>query len=159
MQIRNMNENYAREIMHWKYEAPYELYNLDGDDEELQELLHYFCVLENDELIGFFCTGSFAQVHSGHEAGAYPHMNEVVDIGLGLKPEWTGQGFGREFLSFILQHLQRQQNPKAFRLTVAGFNERAMKVYRHLGFKAVTLFTANDIPFLIMIKMIESESE
>lgn len=157
--VRPMNEAYAREITQWKYEAPYELYNLQGEEEELQELLHYSCVFEEDELIGFFCTGGFAQVHLGHEAGVYPNMDEIIDIGLGLKPEWTGQGFGREFLSFIIQHLQKKENPKAFRLTVAGFNERAIKLYRHLGFQAVTLFRANDIPFLVMIKMIGSESE
>ncbi|MBO0992909.1 GNAT family N-acetyltransferase [Bacillus sp. SD088] len=159
MYIKRMNEAYAREIMQWKYEAPYELYNLEGDEEELEELLHYFCVFKEDELIGFFCTGGFAQIHSGHEAGVYPDMNKLIDIGLGIKPEWTGQGFGREFLTFTLQYLQKQQQPKAFRLTVAGFNKRAIKLYKHLGFQAVTLFKANDMPFLIMIKLVGPDSD
>ncbi|MCJ7842047.1 GNAT family N-acetyltransferase [Lederbergia sp. NSJ-179] len=158
MHVKNMNEFCAREIMQWKYMPPYDFYNMDGEDEDLQELLHYSCVFQDDELIGFFCTGEFAQIHIGHEVGVYPEMEGLIDIGIGLKPEWTGKGFGQEFFSFIIQHLQKDQNPKALRLSVAQFNKRAVKLYSRLGFMTQTSFEVNNVPFLVMTKILSPKS-
>lgn len=60
-----------------------------------------------------------------------------MSIGLGLKPELTGQGLGKEFarmsIDFGIQRLNYKGN--TVKLMVASFNERAIKVYKKLGFE------------------------
>lgn len=83
-QIRLMDEQAAREIVNWRYETPYALYNmLDAADdaEDIEELLDgsYFSVAAADgALIGFFCYGQNAQVGEGIESGLY--LEELPSI-------------------------------------------------------------------------------
>jgi len=71
--------------------------------------------------------------------GFYCHWLEdgQMAIGLGLKPELTGQGLGKEFtracIEFGIQRLNYKGNN--VKLMVASFNERAIKIYKKLGFK------------------------
>ncbi|KOS64749.1 MULTISPECIES: GNAT family N-acetyltransferase [Lysinibacillus] len=141
--IRGMNEMYAIDILNWKYEAPYDFYNNKFCDESLKELLdnpYYSIVNDQEELVGFFCTGTSAQVPKGHDYGAY--IDGCIDVGIGMKPELTGRGYGLEFFSFILNHLQ-QKNTSSLRLTVATFNTRAIHLYEKLGFEKVMNITAS----------------
>ncbi|WP_245744379.1 hypothetical protein [Bhargavaea ginsengi] len=90
MEIRPMGEREAREITGWAYPPPYDFYNMDGEGAE--ELGEYEAVVEDGLLIGFFCTGAEARVPAGYGAGAYSKEDGIIDIGLGMKPERTGQG-------------------------------------------------------------------
>lgn len=90
-----MDEEYARQILTWKYEAPYDFYNNEESSESLNELLEnpYYAVLnQNNDLVGFFCIGKAAQVPFGHTVGAY--SEDLTDIGIGMNPTLTGQGLG-----------------------------------------------------------------
>lgn len=141
--IREMNEIFATDILGWKYEEPYDFYNNDLCDESLKEILespYYAIVNDKEELVGFFCTGTSAQVPIGRNYGAY--LDEYIDVGIGMKPELTGKGYGSEFFSFILNQLQ-QENQSSLRLTVATFNTRAIHLYEKLGFTKVMEFTAS----------------
>src|SRR5438132_508675 len=51
-----------------------------------------------------------------------------LEIGLGLHPEWTGQGLGKSFLEAGLEYARRRFAPKQFTLSVASFNRRAITV-------------------------------
>lgn len=73
-----------------------------------------------------------------------------MDIGLGMRPDLTGQGTGYTFVSSILKFAQSQFKAKLFRLTVAQFNKRAIAVYKKLGFEPVMAFPSGDVEFLIM---------
>ncbi|MFJ8089053.1 GNAT family N-acetyltransferase [Lysinibacillus sp. NPDC095746] len=141
--IREMNEIFATDILGWKYEEPYDFYNNDLCDESLKEILespYYAIVNDKEELVGFFCIGTSAQVPIGCNYGAY--LDEYIDVGIGMKPELTGKGYGSEFFSFILNQLQ-QENQSPLRLTVATFNTRAIHLYEKLGFTKVMEFTAS----------------
>ena len=141
--IREMNEIYATDILNWKYEEPYDFYNNDLCDESLKEFLespYYSIFNDKEELVGFYCTGTAAQVPKGRDYGAY--LDECIDVGIGMKPELTGKGYGSEFFSFILNQLQ-QENHSPLRLTVATFNTRAIHLYEKLGFNKVMEFTAS----------------
>lgn len=70
-----------------------------------------------------------------------------------MKPESTGQGRGKEFLSFVLSSIAEIHNRQSFRLTVAKFNERAIRLYTQLGFTEVTSFDYGGTTFITMIKM------
>ncbi|HYK75229.1 MAG TPA: GNAT family N-acetyltransferase [Pseudoneobacillus sp.] len=152
--IKDMNEEHAKEILTWKYESPFDFYNVDYSEEAIEELLNnnYFAILNDSQtLVGFFCFGPAAQVPTGAKFGAYDE--DMVDIGLGMKPELTGRGQGFEFLTYIIESVQEYQNvKKPLRLTVASFNKRAIKLYEKFGFVKVKTFPLNETEFETMIQ-------
>jgi len=151
--VRNMTQGYAKQILTWKYEAPYDFYNNEETSESLNELLEtpYYAVLNSDEaLVGFFCIGSAAQVPFGVTVGVY--SDELTDIGIGMNPSLTGKGFGASFFSFILSHVHETNNVESIRLTVAKFNQRAIHLYTKLGFVKKMEFTRGTTDFITMIK-------
>ena len=131
--FKPMNESYAHAIANWHYEGIYAFYDMDQDIEDLEELLdprswtgkYYAVVDECGELIGFF---------------SFEKENEVVVIGLGLRPDCTGEGLGQAFVEAGLEYAKQQTDPATFRLSVATFNQRAIRVYEKVGFKPDGVF-------------------
>ncbi|OCA88680.1 hypothetical protein A8F94_24045 [Bacillus sp. FJAT-27225] len=155
MQLRSvdMNEQLAKEIINWRYEPPYDLYNGDGSQEGIQELLEtpYYALVDiKGGLIGFYCMGASAQVPAGRELGAYPEG--YIDVGLGMNPSLTGKGRGRSFFSYILKNLELHGKP--FRLTVASFNKRAARLYETFGFQEACRFYRGPIEYIVMTKLL-----
>lgn len=153
--IEPMDRNFAIEVTNWTYKPPYDFYNMDNGKEAIDELLNgtYFKILnENEVLVGFCCFGNSAKVPIGIQYGAYPE-NGTIDVGLGMRPELTGHGSGYTFVSSILEFAKAQFATQSFRLTVAKFNERAIEVYKKLGFTPVVVFPMADVEFLTMEKI------
>lgn len=137
-----MNSDEAKEISKWTYQEPYSMYNMDEGDSCINELLNdsYFSVKdEYNNLIGFYCLGVSAQVPAGKQFGVY-NDNHFTDIGLGIKPSFCSQGLGFNFLCYGLEFAQNKLSITGFRLTVAAFNKRAIKIYERIGFKKVNSF-------------------
>jgi [ribosomal protein S18]-alanine N-acetyltransferase len=154
-----MNDEEARAVVSWRYEAPYYFYDMANDPGGLEELLGpperrrgYYAVLSDGELVGFFSFGPGGQLPSFDYAD-----DGSLDIGLGLRPDLTGKGLGLEFLLAGLEFGRRHFSPAGFRLAVAMFNGRAIRVYERAGFRRVTVFTHHtngaDYPFLLMTKV------
>jgi len=144
-----MTKDYAIEILNWRYPPPYDMYNQEENEEGLKEFLtqsYKIIVDQEDKLIGYYCTGQPALVPKGHESNVYEEA--YLDIGLGMKPELTGKGFGSEFLAFILKELEVD----SLRLTVAKFNQRAIRLYEVFDFKAADTFTNGQVEFITMIR-------
>jgi [ribosomal protein S18]-alanine N-acetyltransferase len=153
LSIKEMNDGFAREILNWKYSPPYDLYNNEFSKEALAELLeesYYAIVSSEGELIGYFCTGKTAQVPIGSQFGAY--SKDLLDIGIGMKPALTGQGYGSEFFRFILAYIADTTPYKSLRLTVADFNRRAIFLYEKHGFVKDLEFNRGETKFITMIK-------
>ena len=151
--ITEMNNEMAKEVLSWKYEKPYDFYNSDESDEEFDERLDgsYFCVINDQRnLVGFFCTGESAQVPLGNKYHMY--QETLIDIGLGLNPRLTGKGNGFEYCSFIIKHIEETYQTTPIRLTVAKFNDRAIHVYRQLGFEFENEFSNEYAEFMVMVK-------
>lgn len=152
LSVGNMNMEFAKEILGWRYAAPYDFYNNELDAESLNEMLDnsYYSVVNNSgELVGFFCFGQSAQVPSGSQFGTY--SEEMIDIGVGMKPGLTGKGYGYNFFSFILNYIQAE-NYLPLRLTVAKFNQRAIHLYEKFGFVRFMEFRNDSTEFIVMIK-------
>ncbi len=122
-----MTQTEAENIATWTYAEPYSFYDPRSDDDDLAELLDpesrgdpYFSAHdENGELIGFFqfeCDG------------------EVVDVGLGLRPDLTGHGLGLPYVQSGLAFAKERFTPRRFTLSVGTFYERAITVYERAGF-------------------------
>jgi ribosomal-protein-alanine N-acetyltransferase len=147
--FKHFDENYANNIANWHYEGIYAFYDMDQDIEDLEELQNsrnwvdkYFGVVnESNELIGFFC---FEQENGG------------VIIGLGLRPDLTGIGLGEEFVEAGLKFAKKKYSPNHFSLSVALFNQRAIRVYEKVGFKSDGVFKNNtndgEYEFLRMVR-------
>lgn len=61
-------------------------------------------------------------------------------IGLGLRPDHTGRGFGLAFVEAGLDHARSKFDPQELSLAVAAFNRRAITVYERAGFSEVTRY-------------------
>jgi RimJ/RimL family protein N-acetyltransferase len=134
----------ARAFSGWRYAEPYSIY--DGVPTSVEALLQprfaYHSVYdENGDLVGYFCFGEDAQVAAGRLLGLY-EIEPALDVGLGMRPDLTGRGLGEEFLRAGLRFARATYSPPAFRLTVATFNRRAIRVYERAGFEMVETFGA-----------------
>lgn len=145
-----MSQPYAQEIAYeWKYTGKYSFYNIYKDKEEVERFLkpeswgNIFAAInvETKELIGFT---------------SYTFENEVMWIGFGLKPNYTGKGHGEQFvrsaIEFGIEHYHYEDSKVL--LSVAKFNKRATKLYEKVGFKAIEskeIFVNGKLyPFTIM---------
>jgi ribosomal-protein-alanine N-acetyltransferase len=156
--FRPMNDEDARTLVAWRYQAPYDFYYMAKDPEGLEELLGpperrsgYYAVHSDGELVGYFCFGPGGQLSSFDYAD-----DGYLNVGLGLRPDLTGKGLGLKFLLAGLEFGRRQFAPAGFRPAVAPFNERAIRVYERAGFRGVEVFThqinGGEIPFLLMTR-------
>ncbi|MFD1019714.1 GNAT family N-acetyltransferase [Thalassobacillus hwangdonensis] len=126
-QFKVMTQQEAEEIAHqWHYDGDYAFYDMEADEEDLVEFLDSekrgdttFSVYEGNDLIGFFA------VHA--DVGSF-------DIGLGLRPDLTGGGRGQTFLKEGMDFVQTEFSPARVALSVATFNQRAIRVYQKAGF-------------------------
>ncbi|WP_369900318.1 GNAT family N-acetyltransferase [Bacillus manliponensis] len=132
--FQKMTEEQAKHIAYyWHYDGKYAFYNMEADEEDLAEFLNsemrgdqYFAVMDKRELVGFF---SF-----------YQAKDNSIDMGLGMAPSLTGIGKGLSFVKAGMMFSMRKYNPKSLTLSVAAFNERAIKVYEKVGFEIVGTF-------------------
>ena len=124
----------AREISRWHYEPPDDFYDATSDQDDLEELLDparregtYFSAFDGDRsLDGFF---------------QFENEGKTVDVGLGLRPDLTGRGLGVEYLLAGLEFARERFSPERFTLSVATFNERAIRVYERAGFQRGAVYT------------------
>lgn len=133
LNIAPMTQAEAEAIAEWRYESPYDFYDATADERDLAELLdpslrghHYFSARDTKrELIGFFKFG---------------REGNVVDVGLGLRPDLTGRALWQSFVEAGLAFARERFAPRGFKLSVAEFNERALKVYERAGFVRTRTF-------------------
>lgn len=139
--IKPMKKIEAMQILKWKYEEPYSIYNMEGSEEELKELLggsYYTARNEMNEIVGYFCFGNSARVPAGEQYGVYEES--AIDMGLGMRPDLTGQGNGAEFVKDGFRFAIEKFKSNNIRLTVANFNKRAIRAYKKIGFKTYKTF-------------------
>jgi RimJ/RimL family protein N-acetyltransferase len=137
----------ARVIATWRYEEPYSIYNW-ADDDDMAEMLdrrspYYAARDAQGELIGFFAYGSSAYVWGSDEPHLYSE-DYTITIGLGMRPDLTGQGLGLAFVQAGMDFARKHFSPQFFRLYVLTFNERAIRVYEHAGFERVGVYTQHN---------------
>lgn len=62
-------------------------------------------------------------------------QNRCGDLGVELKPDAHGQGYGTEVLRWALDWAFKTANLHRVQLEVDEWNEAALKTYRRVGFK------------------------
>ena len=142
--LKQISPEDAYAISRWRYDEPYSIYNENPTsvDSLLQTHFYYHSVYdERGDLVGYFCFGEDAKVRTGSRLGVY-ERESALDIGLGMRPDLTGHGLGEDFVRAGLRFAQETYSPPAFRLTVATFNLRAIRVYERAGLETVETFGA-----------------
>jgi ribosomal-protein-alanine N-acetyltransferase len=148
-----MDEIAARAIATWRYEVPYEVYSLDAEDADqlvrcfLDPVNAYHTIVDNGACpVAYCCFGPDAQVPGGD------YDNPALDVGLGVRPDLTGQGLGHAFVRAVLRFARQEFAPTEYRVTVAEFNERALRVWKTAGFQSVQRFerVPDGMPFLVL---------
>jgi [ribosomal protein S18]-alanine N-acetyltransferase len=138
IRIAAMTAQYAADILSWRYPSPYDYYDVTDVDLDyyLDPANGFFAVLSGGEFIGFRSFGPDGQVPGG------TYDDSALDTGGGLRPELTGRGLGRTVVVAGLEFGRLRFAPDAFRVTVASFNTRALRVVTSLGFRPVRSFPA-----------------
>ena len=156
-EVGEMGQLEAETIVNWSYPDLYKCYNMNGDYSAVAELLagDYYSVLEEGVLIGFYCYGRSAQIPIMASKGHYDDEG-YVDIGLGLHPDLCGVGNGSDFMKLGIDYGRQIKGAKAFRLSVAYFNHKAIKLYKNLGFEPISDFlrASDQQRFIIMTKKV-----
>jgi RimJ/RimL family protein N-acetyltransferase len=127
VKVEEWNETYGQEVATWHYEPPYDFYDLASDPADAAAMRdparieHHRAVLGEDGRLDAFLY--------------FNRHDDVVEVGIGLRPDLTGRGLGESFLRAQLEYASLHWQPATFRLFVAAWNERAVRLYERLGFR------------------------
>lgn len=152
--IQPIEEHNVLAFLAWSYDPPYDFYNFAPEEREAE--VAYFqdpangChqVMDaNGEFIAFCTFGPDGQVTGGD------YQEEALDIGLGLRPDRTGQGLGRSIVQAVADFAIAHYAPVRLRATIAEFNLRSQRVWQQAGFQLRGRFLAETTgePFLIFV--------
>lgn len=143
-----LNNEILEEITLWKYEKPYDIYNLQ-QNEYLKDSgtwgVEQFVLEENNNIIAYV---------------SCQMIDKDMWVGWSLRPELCGKGIGKDFVKKCIDELINIKNYKYnyIFLKVASWNARAIKVYEKLGFikydKLVRLENNTYTEYLIMRKCV-----
>ena len=137
--IKVVNEEYARMISSWTYEDIYSFYNHDiSNISSLLDGNHYVLLDDKGDIIGYYCYGEDARIPTIEEE---VYDDDYLDYGLGLRPNLCGKGYGQEFVTIGINYARVSLDCNHLRLSVACFNERAIKIYKKVGFIIVREIT------------------
>ena len=151
-----VSEEEVRLFLTWAYEPPYDIYNM-GILDEFDEMGYFLdpanrfhsITSEDGDLLAFCSFGRDAQVPGGN------YRFEALDIGLGIRPDLTGQGQGINYANAVVDFARRTFAPPAYRVTIAGWNKRARRVWEKAGFEWVEAFDhqRSNMTFDILVKV------
>jgi len=121
VKIEPADEAMFRERDAWRYDPPYDFYDSDGVPVKNPE--RFFAARDDDgTLIGFYF---------------FEPRGDELFYGLGLRPDLTGRGLGEQFVLAGLEFARQVHGRRRVVLDVAAFNERAIRLYRRLGFEEI----------------------
>lgn len=147
LKIQTMTEPDAREMLSWQYEPPYAMYSMTTIDDadmpdEVAYLLdadnHFYAIYDSGEMIGHCVFHAEARV-SGDS-----YAEDALDVGIGMRPDMTGQGRGRDITRQVLNFAREQYAPSMYRATIIAWNKRAQAVCLQNGFRQSRRFASDD---------------
>ncbi len=142
---------HAEELTAWRYDPPYERYSLSAVPPStfLDPISEFVAIVDHDdELVAYRSFGADGQVGGG------TYDDSALDTGGGLRPDLTGQGYGRTVIELGLDFGLARFDPPAWRVTIWSSNVRALTVVRSLGFEPVHEFesTTQAEPFTVLVR-------
>ncbi len=126
--IKPMTVEAAKQICSWRYEPPYDVYDYLTYETALDEQSaitktenadNYLCFWNNDTLVAYTSIIS---------------KDDKVYVGIGVVPQFCGQGMGETYLNQTIIECKRRYSGKEIWVQVRSWNERAIKCYLKCGF-------------------------
>lgn len=126
-QVVPMTDEHAAQLVAWRHEPPLDFYDTDRFPEDAAQLLD---AAFRDQHKATVVDGEGTMV--GH---AEWHEEEgAVTVGLGLRPDLIGRGYGEWLVRLVLEAVGQRFAPTRVELSVADWNSRAITVYERCGF-------------------------
>jgi ribosomal protein S18 acetylase RimI-like enzyme len=134
-----MTRAHAAELCSWRYEPPFDLYGwsdfqqleakgIEFGDPDIRDRQYIAALTGEDEMIGF--------------AQLFPLLG-VTRLGLGLRPDQCGRGFGAAFARAAAAEAIRRAPGDEIDLEVLTWNERAIRAYQKAGFHITDTYERN----------------
>ena len=73
----------------------------------------------------------------------------VLDVGVGMRPDLTGQGLGREFASAVLEHGRAVTGAGTLRAVVQDWNARGRALLERLGFQETGQHRVGEVRYVV----------
>lgn len=129
-------ERHEEAISLWKYGGEYAFYNAEepfhaAHPEEAVDPNSFVWLDRAGALLGHVSYGPDGRIPT---AEGYEYTEDLLDVGLGLRPDLCGRGLGADFLAMCLRFARERYGKEQFRLSVASFNQRAVRAYQKAGF-------------------------
>jgi [ribosomal protein S18]-alanine N-acetyltransferase len=150
--IRKRTEEDINEFITWTYDGIYSFYDNNIQQEKIESFkqsIHSnraFSVIDEKENLTGNC--EFYDVDDDGEL--------ILAVGIQMKPSLTGQGYGSNFVSAIIEQGRELFKFNHLELAVVDFNKRAIRAYEKEGFHKKGKFQneirGNIYNFIIMAK-------
>jgi RimJ/RimL family protein N-acetyltransferase len=139
--VRPLTPEQGEAMAGWAYPGPWAVYDVTGPVDPAEG---FWAVLdEADDVVGFACFGVEARV-PGLDA-----RPGVLDVGVGMRPDLTGRGRGREFASAVLAHGWEVPGTARLRAVVQGWNARSRALLAGLGFTETGTHDVGDVTYVV----------
>lgn len=146
LEFRVPTKSDVDDILTWKYDGKYSFYDNDIQKEKMEWIESF---VDSDDNFSIYNDSNKLVGNC-----SFYYIEEFICVGLQMKPELTGKGFGIEFAKAIVDFGREKYKLNYIDLIVAKFNNRAIKVYEKLGFKVIDEFVntirGNDYDFIAM---------
>ena len=133
--IRPLTRDEALAVAAWRYGGELAMY--DGEPGQEEALLvrtaegyGYYALVQNDDFVGYCCFGP-----EGRVPGQPAAVDDLLDLGGGLRPDLVGKGLGAVGLPVVLAFARERFSPPGFRTAIASFNRRSIVLCRWAGFR------------------------
>ena len=141
MRLSPLTAELGEAMASWSYPGPWSVYDVTGP---LDPAEGYWAVLgDGDEVVGFACFGVEARVPGLEERPG------VLDVGVGMRPELTGRGLGREFAQAVLDHGRALTSATTLRAVVQEWNARSRRLLENLGFAQTGTHPVGDLVYAV----------
>lgn len=150
LKLKPFTEKHALEVCEWNYKNEYSIYNHPTYSRALKE--KWAITFEEKRKKEFFSV-----IDSYNKFLGYVRLQNKSNytlIGIALKPEICGQGFGVKVLELLKIKCKLLYPKSDIILEVRDFNLRAIKCYKKAGFIEIDSYSKNTtIGFGNFIKM------
>jgi hypothetical protein len=142
--FRPMDEAHARAFLSWRYQAPYDVYNVAPKqvDETVQFFVdpqnaYYSIVTPDGQFVALCCFGWDAQVPGGD------YSLDALDIGMQMHPDLIGRAHDLTYVAPFLDFARQTYAPTRLRTTIATFDESDLQMYQQAGFQVTQRFDSS----------------
>jgi len=140
-ELRPLTAEQGEAMAGWAYPGPWAVYDVTGPLDPAEGF--WVVVDDGGDVAGYACFGEEARVPGlAEEPG-------VLDVGVGMRPDLTGQGLGRDFATAVLDHGHEVSGTTRLRAVVQDWNARSRRLLSNLGFEETGEHHVGDLRYVI----------